>query len=66
MRLANDGMRIGGDPGDPMIHSTRFVLLDPAGVVRATYSPISDGEWLPKLLADLDWLRSQHVVGGAD
>ena len=54
--LAQDGFKLGvmdGDPKDPepVLHSTRFALVDVTGTIRGTYDSLDD-EKMAALLAD--------------
>jgi len=48
-----------GDGGNPLAHTTKFLLLDREGRVRAHYDPLSDRGWIDKFLADLAKLRAE-------
>jgi protein SCO1/2 len=48
-----------GDGGNPLAHSTKFLLLDKSGQARAHYDPLVDTAWLDKLLADLGKLQAE-------
>ncbi len=59
-RLARDGFRLsyaeGTDPGEPIIHSVRFVLVDPHGMIRGLYDG-TDPEQVEHLVRDVQSLR---------
>jgi protein SCO1/2 len=56
--IAYKGMKLGA-ADDPVIHSSKFVLVDRAGRVRGYYAPLRDDDWKSKLVADLDTLRRE-------
>lgn len=59
LRLVTDGFKLGvapsDDPREPILHSTRFVLVDPAGGIRGYYDAF-DREQLDQLLEDAETL----------
>lgn len=57
--IAYDELHLVASRDTPVVHSTRFGLLDRDGRVRAYYSPTTDANWKTKLLADLDKLRHE-------
>jgi protein SCO1/2 len=46
-----------GDPADPILHSSGFLLIDAGGLIRGTYDS-DDGTQLMELVADLGRLAS--------
>ena len=48
------------DPGEPILHSTRFVLVDAQGAIRGYYDVIQGGE-LERLARDLRALSVESV-----
>ena len=70
-RLVKDGFHLAVDDASPedaakgaesVLHSTRFVLVDGEGVLRAYYSGIEE-ETLKTLAADIQKVRSSKSAG---
>ena len=61
--LVSQGFRLsyaeGTDPAEPIIHSIRFVLVDPAGAIRGYYDS-SDPSQMERLVRDAVSLISAH------
>jgi len=57
--IAYDHLRLVTSREDLFSHSSKFVLADREGRVRAYYSPLLDDAWLAKLTSDLDILRRE-------
>lgn len=62
-RLVSQGFRLsyaeGTDPAEPIVHSVRFVLVDPAGSIRGYYDS-TDPAQLDRLAAD-----AGSILGGS-
>jgi protein SCO1/2 len=57
--IAYDRLKLVTSRDEPILHSSKFALLDRAGAIRGYYSPLDDAEWRRKLLRDLDILRRE-------
>ncbi len=62
-RLIREGFQLGVEPGagsarEPIVHSTRFVLVDKEGLIRGYYES-TDRAAMAKLLADLEVLEGR-------
>jgi protein SCO1/2/putative membrane protein len=67
--LAKNGFQLtmdpGGDPREPIIHSDRFALVDPAGRIRGTY-PAGDAEAMARLEKELARLLGMQKIPGVN
>ncbi len=58
-KLVSEGFRLsyaeGTDPAEPIIHSVRFVLVDPSGAIRGYYDS-TDPAHLDRLISDAESL----------
>jgi protein SCO1/2 len=63
VRLSRDGFALGisgaGSPGEPITHSSRFILVDGAGWIRGYYDALNAGS-LQKLRADAAALAGER------
>jgi protein SCO1 len=57
--IAYDRMHVVHSRDTPVLHASKFVLLDKAGRLRAYYSPLDDDKWIEKLRGDLEKLRAE-------
>ena len=52
-RVMQEGLKLGS--GEELVfHSQSFALLGKHGRARAYYGPVTDADWLPKILHDID------------
>ena len=69
-RLCREGFRLAvgdgdGTPQEPITHSVRVVLVDPAGIIRGTYDATDAGA-RQRLRRDLQRLLRAHFTTSAD
>lgn len=57
--FAADGLKIGWQPDEPLVHSTRFVLVDKQGRIRGYYELREEGR-MDKLRSDIRALLAEQ------